>query len=102
MMIMTVQQLIAKDKKNTLIKRIKGSPTYWKNYLHEVFRMLKQHGKRTFSLTQWYAVLKLSMLISINFISNCQSISDDDTCHVPYNESCDVLDKNPLLIPKHF
>ena len=30
MMIMTVQQLIAKDKKNTLIKRIKGSPTYWK------------------------------------------------------------------------
>ena len=51
MMIMTVQQLIAKDKKNTLIKRIKGSPTYWKNYLHEVFRMLKQHGKRTFSLT---------------------------------------------------
>ena len=28
MMIMIVQQLIAKDKKNTLIKRIKGSPTY--------------------------------------------------------------------------
>ena len=51
MMIMTVQQFITKDKKNTLIKCIKGSPTGCKNYLHEVFRMLKQHGKRTFSLT---------------------------------------------------
>ena len=50
-MIMTVQQFIAKDKKNTLIKCVKGSPTDRKNYLHKVFRMLKQHGKRTFSLT---------------------------------------------------
>ena len=51
MMIITVQQFITKDKKNTLIKCIKGSPTGCKNYLHEVFRMLKQHGKRTLSLT---------------------------------------------------
>ena len=102
MMIMTVQQFIAKDKKNTLIKCIKGSPTGCKNYLHEVFRMLKQHGKRTFSLTQWYTVLKLSKLISINFISNCQNISRDDICHVLYNERCDGLNKNPLRIAKHF
>ena len=51
MMIMTVQQLIAKDKKNTLIKCINGLPTDWENSLHEVFGILKQRGKRTFSLS---------------------------------------------------
>ena len=49
-MVMNVQQFIAKDKKDTLIKCTKGLPTDWKNYLNKVFRMLKQHGKRTFSL----------------------------------------------------
>ena len=43
----TVQALVAKDRAYRFMNRIKGTPAYWKSFLHEVFEMVRQPGLPT-------------------------------------------------------
>ena len=44
---------------------IKGTPAYWKKFLHEVLAMVKQLGLPTFFMTLSCADLRWNELISI-------------------------------------
>ena len=45
-----VHQFIVQDKAFSFMSAIKGTPAYWKKFLHEVLSMFKQLGISTFSL----------------------------------------------------
>ena len=46
-----VKKLIAKDKAFSFMSSIKGTPAYWKKFLHQVLPMVKQFGTPTFFLS---------------------------------------------------
>ena len=46
-----VREFIATDKAFSFMNSIKGTPAYWKKFLHEVLAMVKQLGIPTFFLT---------------------------------------------------
>ena len=46
----TVQRFIASDEAFSFMNTIKGTPAYWKKFLHEVLAMVKQLGLPTFFL----------------------------------------------------
>ena len=42
---------VAKDKAYRFMNSIKGTPAYWKKFLHEVLAMIKELGLPTFFMT---------------------------------------------------
>ena len=54
----TVQEFIAKEKAFSLMSPVKGTPAYWKTFLHQVLAMVKQLGTPAFFLTLSYADLR--------------------------------------------
>ena len=81
---------------------IKGTPGYWKKFLHQVLAMVKQLGTPTFFLTLSCADLRWNELISIIFKLNRVDISDEEVDEMTYHERCDTLNKNPVLVARHF
>ena len=61
----TINQFIAREKAYSFMNAIKGTPAYWKKFLHEVLAMVKQLGIPTFFLTLSCADLRWNELISI-------------------------------------
>ena len=62
----TVNSFISKDEAwADLMSSIKGTPTYWKKFLFEVFGMVKQVGLPTFFMTLICADLQWNELIPI-------------------------------------
>ena len=53
----TARQLIANDKAYNFMNSIKGTPAYWKKFMHEVMAMTKQLGVPIFFLALSYADL---------------------------------------------
>ena len=47
----TKQQFIASDEAFSFMNTIKGTPAYWKKFLHQVLAMIKQLSLPTFFLT---------------------------------------------------
>ena len=81
---------------------IKGTPAYWKKLLHQVLAMVKQLGTSTFFLTLSCADLGWNELISIIFKLNRVDISDEEVDEMSYHERCGTLNKNPVLVARHF
>ena len=81
---------------------IKGTPAYWKNVFHQVLAMVKKLGTATFFLTLSCADLRWNELISIIFKLNRVDISDEEVDEMTYHERCDTLNKNPVLVARHF
>ena len=81
---------------------IKGTPAYCKNILHQVSAMVKKFGTATFFLTLSCADLRWNELISIIFKLNRADVSDEEAGEMSYHERCDALNKNPVLVAKHF
>ena len=98
----TVNQFIARDKAYSFMNAIKGTPAYWKKFLHEVLAMVKQLGIPTFFLTLSCADLRWNELISIISKLNGLNISEEDIDQMSYHERCDTLNKNPVLVVRHF
>ena len=81
---------------------IKGTPAYLKKILHQVLAMVKQLGTPTFFLTLSCSELRWNELISIIFKLNVIDIADEDINRLSYHERCDTLNKNPILVVRHF
>ena len=81
---------------------IKGTPAYLKKILHQVLAMVKQLGTPTFFLTLSCSELRWNELISIIFKLNVIDIADEDIDRLSYHERCDTLNKNPILVVRHF
>ena len=97
-----VKKCIARDKACSFMNAIKGTQTYWKKVLHEVLAMANQLGIPTFFLTLSCADLRCNELISILSKLNVLNISDEDINQMSYHERCDTLNKNPVLVVRHF
>ena len=81
---------------------IKGTPAYLKKILHQVLAMVKQLGTPTLFLTLSCAELRWNELISFIFKLNGIDIADEDIDRLSYHERCDTLNKNPVLVARHF
>ena len=77
-----VKELIAQDKASS----IKGTPAYWKTFLHQVLAMVKQLGTPRFFLPLPCADLRWNELISIIFKLNVRDIADEDIHKLSYHE----------------
>ena len=97
-----VKKLIAKDKAFSFMSSIRGTPAYWKNFLHQVLAMIRQLGIPTFLLTLSCADLRWNELIYVIFKLIGIDVADEDIDGLSYNERCDTLNKNPVLVASHF
>ena len=64
--------------------------------------MVKQLGTPTFFLTLSCADLRWNELISIIFKLNRVDISDEEVDEMSYHKKCDTLNKNPVIVARHF
>ena len=97
-----VQEFIVKDKAFSFMSSIKGTPAYWKKNVASGFSYGKQLRTPTFFLTLSCAALRWNELISIIFKLNRVDISDEAFDELSYHERCDTLNKNPVLVARHF
>ena len=81
---------------------IKGTPAYWKKFLHEVLAMVKQLGIPTFFLALSFADLRWNELISIISKLNGLNIPEEDVDQMSYHEKCDTVNKSSVLVARHF
>ena len=79
-----VQEFIAKDKAFSFMSSIKGTPVYWKKFLHQALAMVKQLGAPKFFLTLPCADLRWNEVISIIFKLTRVDISDEKVDEMSY------------------
>ena len=97
-----VKELIAKDKAFNFMSSIKGTPANQKKLLHQVLAMVKQLGTPTHFLTLSYIDLRWNELVSIIFKLNGIDVADEERDRLSYQERCETLNKNPVLVARHF
>ena len=91
----TVRSTVCEDKGYSFMKAVKGTPAYWKNFLHDVLAMVKQLGLPTFFLTLSCADLRRKELILI--ISRLNGVNLDENGESDYFQKCEILDSNPVF-----
>ena len=97
-----VIKAITRDKAYSFMNAIKGTPAYWKKFLHETLPMAKQLGIPTFFLTLSCTDLRWNELPSIISKLNGLNISDQDINQMSFHEWCHSLNKNTVLVVRHF
>ena len=98
----TVQALVAKDKAYRFMNSIKGTPAYWKKFLHEVLAMVKQLGLPTFFMTLSCADLRWNELISIISALKGETLQEEEIYRLDYFQRYTYLNLNPVLLARHF
>ena len=98
----TVQSFVANDEAYSFMSTIKGTPAYWKRFLFEVLAMVKQLGLPTYFMTLSCADLRWSELPSIISKLNGSEIFDEEINLLSYEERCNILNSNAVLLARHF
>ena len=98
----TVQHFIASDEAFSFMNTINRPPAYWKKLLHDALAMVKQLGLPTFFLTLSCAELRWNELISITLKLEGSVLSEDEMQGLSYQDRCKLLNKNPVLVARHF
>lgn len=98
----TVKSSIANDEAFNFMNTVKGTPAYWKKFLHEVLGMVKQFGTPTFFLTLSCADLRWNELVFIISKLNGYNLTEDDFENMGYMERCRILNMNPVLVARNF
>ena len=81
---------------------VKGTSTCWKQFLYHVLAMVKQLGIPTYILSlsctdpRWQ-----DFAIIINHLNNLV-LSEEEPKKLSYQERCDLLNINPVLVVRHF
>ena len=81
---------------------VKGTPAYWKQFLHEVLAMVKQLGIPTYFLTLPYADLRWDELPYIINKLNNLNLTDEEIRNLTYQQRTKLLNDNPVLVARHF
>ena len=100
----TVRQFISNDNAYNFMNSIKGTPAYWKRFLHEVMAMVKQ--------TTWspnffphFFMCRLKVWNDMLYVIpkvNGTDISEDEISGMSYSDRCKLLNGNPVIVAKHF
>ena len=70
--------------------------------MHQLLAMVKQLGTPTFFSILSYADLRWNELISIIYELNGSDKADEDIGLMSHHERCDIMNKNPVLVARHF
>ena len=81
---------------------IKGTPAYWKKFLFDVLAMVKKSGIPNFFLTLSCADLRSNELIFLIGKLSKMNFSESDIINFSYQERCNLLNSNPVLVPRQF
>ena len=98
----SVKQHISQDNAFSFMSSVKGTPSYWKQFLLETLAMVKQLGIPTFFLTLSCADLRWQELLHIVNKLNDLGLDDEKILNLSYKERCNLLNENPVLIARHF
>ena len=98
----TVKQFTAQNKAYSFMNPIKGTPACWKKLLHQVLAMEKQLGIPKFFMTLPCADLRWNESIMITSKLNSLHILMEDIEKMSYQERCEALNKNAVLVARHF
>ena len=98
----TIQKFLGSSDAFSFMSSVKGTPSYWKQFLYDVLDMVKQLGIPTLILTLSRAVLKWDELTSLIHKFNNFTSFDIDLKNLTYEEYCKYLNSNPVLVARHF
>ena len=97
-----IERFVARDDAFSFLSSVKGTPAYWKQFLYDVLAMVKQLGIPTYFLTLSCADLRWEELPYIINKLNNLGLSDEELKNLSYQEKCNRLNINPVLVARHF
>ena len=98
----TIERFVASDNAFSFMSSVKETSAYWKQFLCDVLAMVKQLGIPTFFLTLSCADLRWEELpYIINNLNNLR-LSEEGLKKLSYQERCNLLNNNPVLVARHF
>ena len=80
---------------------VKGTPAYWKQFLHDVLLMVKQLRIPKYFLKLSCNDLRSEELPYIINKSNNLTLSDEELTNLSYYERRNLLNNNPVLVVRH-
>ena len=94
--------LIFKDQAYLFMRQIPGSPPYWQKFMYEVVAMVKQLGIPAWFMTLSCADLRWPELFQIIARTQGLNMNDEQVEALSYYERCSMLNRNPVVVAKHF
>ena len=94
--------LICQDQAYLFLRQIPGTPPYWQKFMYEVIAMVKQLGIPTWFMTLSCADLRWPELFQILARIQGNNLTDEQVDALSYNERCQMLNLNPVVVAKHF
>ena len=97
-----IGRFVGRDNSFSFKSSVKETLAYWKQFLYDIPAMVKQLGIPTYFLTVSCAVLRWKELpYVINKLNNL-GLSDEELKNLSYQERCNILNNNPVLVARHF
>ena len=97
-----LQNLICQEQAYLFLQQIRGSPPYWQKFMYEILGMVKQLGIPTWFMTLSCADLRWPELFQIIARMQGRSMCNKEVEGLSYNEKCQMLNTNPVIVAKHF
>ena len=97
-----LQNLICQEQAYLFLQQIRGSPPYWQKFMYEILGMVKQLGIPTWFMTLSCADLRWPELFQIIAKMQGRSMCNEEVESLSYNEKCQMLNTNPVIVAKHF
>lgn len=94
--------LICQDQAYLFLMQIPGTPPYWQKFMYEVIVMVKPLGIPTWFVTLSCADLRWTELLRILARIQGNDLTDEQVDALSYNEKCQTLNFNPVVVTKHF
>ena len=94
--------LICQDQAYLFLMQIPGTPPYWQKFMYEVIVMVKPLGIPTWFVTLSCADLRWPELLRILARIQGNDLTDEQVDALSYNEKCQTLNLNPVVVTKHF
>ena len=97
-----IKRVIASDNTFSFMSSVKGTPVYCKQFLYDVFAMVKQLGIPTYFLKLPRADLRWKELSYIINKLNNLGLDEEELENLSYQEKSNLLNNNPVLVARHF
>ena len=98
----TIERFVASGNAFSFMSSVKGKPAYWEKFLYDVLAMVKQLWIPTYFLAFSCADLICEELpCIIKKLSNL-GLSEEELKNLSYQEKCNLLSNNPILVVRHF
>ena len=98
----TMERFVGRDNTFSFVCSVKKTPTYWKKFLYPVLAMVKQLGIPIYFLTLSCADLRWEELPYVINKSKNLDLSDKELKNSSYQELCNLLNNNPVLVARRF